>query len=201
MNGETELLTLVLESKKLLREKNSLFLTRPRQTDKPTHVSSTKSQASPSRSEEKKIAPQAHAPKQEIHSHLPREDAHASMKHLIKSCAPHLAFREPLPPIVILAYEPEREFLENLAKAISQHIAPASVVESDKDNWKTFLTCSTLKCLIGPPSFIGKEDSPVHEPFFLKPSCLFFPLAHISQYQNNQNLKRDLWMRLKSLSL
>ncbi|NGX54476.1 MAG: hypothetical protein KR126chlam2_00087 [Chlamydiae bacterium] len=96
------------------------------------------------------------------------------------------------PAIYLLLFQEtprHRQFLENVAKAITDHFAPAAVVYVK--NAKEF---PQGKLLIG-----ENKAAKVHGLTSIHPSTPFFTLAPLDSYQNDMNLKRDLWHKLKSL--
>ncbi len=96
------------------------------------------------------------------------------------------------PGIYLLLFQEtprHRQFLENVAKAITDHFAPAAVAYVK--NAKEF---PQSKLLIG-----ENRATKVHALTTIHPSTPFFTLAPLDSYQNDMNLKRDLWHKLKSL--
>ena len=100
-----------------------------------------------------------------------------------------------IPPVVLLSFEETGEtylFLENLSKAINDHLVPSRVISCEdfekKHKWETLYENKNCKLILGTKNtfkaFTVTQDST---------STPLYQLENILNYINKPSLKRELW--------
>ncbi len=167
------------------------------------------------------------APKERAPVQAPNEE----WGRLLQRLAPHLALSDEIPPdagaqkranqwkekaqaapVAILSFGEkgqERVFLDSLASAIAQKLAPSAVIDAARlereQNWEIFLEIDILKLILAPADFQKRPQLMRHYKEFPSTSQLYLGkvpllvLSPVSAYLNNPSLKRTLWETLCQL--
>lgn len=136
-----------------------------------------------------------------------RELARLSMKETLGKIAPHLKLIDPPAPIALLFFSQnpsERQFLESVAKAITEHFSKASVVNiTTEEECVHFLKNPFLKLVLASIDDLSRfplfeKEAKAHHLTTLL-SVPYLPLHPLKTYSQDQNSKRLLWNTLKNM--
>ncbi len=89
----------------------------------------------------------------------------------------------------------QKDFLENVAQAISEHIGPTKLVAAPLQH---LLEDPKIRLLIAPFSLLNKKFPEVQSHQYLLMGAQFLlPMEPIDSYLTDLDLKRELWNQLK----
>ncbi len=159
----------------------------------------------------------------------PSEVIDPEMQKLIKKALPEMALKTEIPPdhearkrsnlwkepqltaqvLVLTLKESDAalQLLQNMTKAIHSHLAPAHLIEIEKENgWEMILSSPQLKLILAPPLQEWKslslarfyKETPASKTCFLGETPVIL-MQQAAAYLKNPELKKDLWKTLSTL--